>query len=172
MRDEKNVPAEQQEAKEDSRVPRADEVARRPARSSASSSEGPEASRRLDLLAGETLPRELRLRKRQEFKTVYSSGQRIPARHFVFFLLKNDLGWPRLGVTVTRRYGSAVHRNRAKRAVREAFRRRKRQFDSWDLVVNVRPGRRPLFSEEAGRDFDELLRRVARFDPSPAERRP
>lgn len=34
----------------------------------------------------------------------------------------NLFGWPRLGITATRRYGKAHVRNRFKRVVREAFR--------------------------------------------------
>jgi len=43
---------------------------------------------------------------------------------------------PRLGITVSRRVGGAVVRNRVKRFVREAFRQRKHMFPpGWDIVI-------------------------------------
>ena len=66
-----------------------------------------------------------RIRKRSEYKVNYARGRRIPSKHFVLFIARNALGRPRLGITVTRRLGGAVRRNRAKRLIREIFRRYK-----------------------------------------------
>jgi ribonuclease P protein component len=55
------------------------------------------------------------------------------------FGLPNGLAHSRLGVTVTRRVGGAVVRNRAKRVLRDVFRRRRPCSRlPMDLVVNVR----------------------------------
>jgi len=79
-----------------------------------------------------------RIRKRSEYKVVYDRGQRISSGSFVLFVLRNAMGRPRLGITATRRIGGAVQRNRAKRLVREIFRRHKADIDSVDIVVNAR----------------------------------
>ena len=47
-------------------------------------------------------------------------------------------GPARLGITVTRRFGNAPQRNRFKRLVREAFRKRQHDFPPMDLVVRPR----------------------------------
>jgi ribonuclease P protein component len=51
------------------------------------------------------------------------------------------LGHCRLGVTVTRKIGGAVLRNRVKRVLRDVFRRHRGELvPALDLVVNARPG--------------------------------
>ena len=81
-----------------------------------------------------------RIRKRSEYKAIYDRGQRVPSTTFVLFVTRNDLGRPRLGITVTRRLGGAVQRNRAKRLVREIFRKHKSELQNVDIVVNGRTG--------------------------------
>lgn len=81
-----------------------------------------------------------RIRKRSEYQVIYEKGQRIPSGSFVLFVLRNELGRPRLGITATRRVGGAVRRNRAKRLVREVFRRHKAELENVDIVLNARGG--------------------------------
>jgi ribonuclease P protein component len=53
--------------------------------------------------------------------------------------MPNALAHSRLGLTVTRKSGNAVMRNRIKRALREAFRRNRHKLERpMDLVINAR----------------------------------
>ena len=101
-----------------------------------------------------------RIRKRSEYQTIYDRGKRIPSTHFVLFVMRNGLGRARLGITVTRRVGGAVKRNRAKRLVREIFRRHKSEWKSIDIVVN---GRAVLPEAELHRLESEFLARLRPF---------
>jgi ribonuclease P protein component len=75
--------------------------------------------------AGQGLPARLRIRSRPEFERVYDEGARTHGRFMTVFVLPNGGPAPRFGVAATRKLGSAVVRNRAKRLARELFRRRK-----------------------------------------------
>jgi ribonuclease P protein component len=66
-----------------------------------------------------------RVRRRSEYKTVYDSGTKIHGRLFTLFSLPTELPHGRLGIAATRKLGGAVQRNRAKRLIREVFRRNK-----------------------------------------------
>src|SRR5881227_2456805 len=75
-----------------------------------------------------------RIRRRPEFQRVYESGARIHSRYATLFVLPNRLAVGRLGIAVTRKLGGAVQRNRAKRLIREVFRRNK-IAPGFDVVV-------------------------------------
>jgi ribonuclease P protein component len=66
-----------------------------------------------------------RIRRRAEFQHVYEHGVRIRSRYATLFVLPNSLEVGRLGIAATRKLGGAVERNRAKRLIREVFRRNK-----------------------------------------------
>jgi len=65
-----------------------------------------------------------RLRSRGEFKAVEDGGRRVSARFLILVGKPNGLADDRLGIIASRRVGGAVVRNRAKRRLREMFRRR------------------------------------------------
>ena len=74
--------------------------------------------------------------RRSDFLASAEFGERRTTRYFIVLLLdRNDGGPTRLGITVTRKVGSAVRRNRIKRLAREWFRNRSREFGSCDLVL-------------------------------------
>src|SRR5438874_7599383 len=75
-----------------------------------------------------------RIRRRAEFQEVYSRGIKAHSRYATVFLLPNELGVGRLGIAATRKLGDAVRRNRAKRLIREVFRRNK-IASGFDVVV-------------------------------------
>jgi len=85
---------------------------------------------------------EQRLRSRLEFKHVYAEGIKVGGAFVVVFARPREGTTSRLGITATRRCGGAVERNRARRRVRELFRRHPEALAGppVDLVVNIRPG--------------------------------
>ena|SRR5437870_4892813 len=75
-----------------------------------------------------------RIRRRAEFQQIYDRGLKVHSRYTTLFLLANTLGVGRLGIAATRKLGGAVERNRAKRLIREVFRRNK-IATGFDVVV-------------------------------------
>jgi ribonuclease P protein component len=65
----------------------------------------------------------VRLRSSAEFSVVQKTGRRVNARYLTLIGKPNLLSGDRLGIIASRRLGGSVVRNRAKRRVREVFRR-------------------------------------------------
>jgi ribonuclease P protein component len=65
---------------------------------------------------------------------VYERGTKVHGRFTVIFVVENQLPIGRLGIAASKRFGGAVERNRAKRLIREVFRRHK-ITPGFDLVV-------------------------------------
>jgi len=63
-----------------------------------------------------------RVRRRGEFTRVFESGVRASGRFLTVLMGPNRAGTPRLGIVASKKLGDAVHRNRAKRLIREVFR--------------------------------------------------
>ncbi|WP_456387310.1 ribonuclease P protein component [Desulfolithobacter sp.] len=86
------------------------------------------------------LPKAHLLRKSREFDRVYRQGRRLRGHGMQIIFRPNDLPYNRLGISVHRKTGGAVRRNRIKRIIRESFRCNRDLYPSnSDIVITVRP---------------------------------
>ena len=100
-----------------------------------------------------TFPPSHRIRTKTDFSRVYDARVRESAGPLTIYGIPNELGHPRLGLSVGRRVGTAPRRNRIKRLLREAFRHHQHDLaPGYDLVVTVRP-HEPLTAEAYGTLF-------------------
>jgi ribonuclease P protein component len=108
-----------------------------------------------------------RILKRHEFIALAKSGRRIQNDCFIAVFSPGRHGRSRLGVTVTKKVGRAVRRNRIKRLVREFF-RLNRQFLSgeWDINIIAKNQSADITSEKAYRSLQNIFNRISRYaDP-------
>ena len=108
-------------------------------------------------------PREHRLTARRQFVQVYEKGHKAHRGAFTIFGMPNDLEGCRIGLTVTRRTGSAVARNRIKRVLRDVFRRHRHGLPAaMDLVVNGRSAMLSMSPRRIEKDFLGAVAEIAR----------
>jgi ribonuclease P protein component len=88
--------------------------------------------------AGNKFPKADRLGGRLVFAAVFDGKVKQSQGPLSAYSLPNNLGHARLGISISRRVGTAVRRNRIKRLLREAFRSHPQKL-SYDLVIVPRP---------------------------------
>jgi len=101
-----------------------------------------------------------RVRGRIEFQHVFDVGYKISSRYFTLLLAPGTSTTARLGIVASKKLGDAVRRNRAKRLIREVFRRVEKPPGAVVDVVVI--PRRELFDapfSDLERDFGAAWRR-------------
>lgn len=110
-------------------------------------------------------PRRARVRKRGEFRRIQSQGRKVHTKHFIVLVHPSlmETGDTRVGITVTKKIGNAVERNRTKRVLREVFRRNRDLFPpASDIVVIAKRGAPRLGFEDVLREFRGVAKNLAR----------
>lgn len=100
-----------------------------------------------------------KLKKRWEFQRAYQKGSKYWNRYFVIYVFHTHFNNPRLGITVSKKVGKSVQRNRVKRLIRESFRQlRPRIKAECDIVVVGRAAAAWLTCQEAENGLLRLFR--------------
>lgn len=104
----------------------------------------------------------MRLRRRQEFVAVQSSGRKVHGRLFVALVVETDAVAPhgRVGLTVTKRIGNAVTRNRIKRRAREWLRRHGWVPARRDVVLIAKDAAASASAAETAQDLARVVARI------------
>lgn len=107
--------------------------------------------------------RELRLLTPTHFNFVFQQPQRAGTPQVTILGRLNQLGYPRIGLTVAKRYVKRAHeRNRIKRLTRESFRLHQHRLPAMDFVVLVKKGVAELDNRSLTETLEKLWRRHCR----------
>lgn len=103
----------------------------------------------------------VRLRKRIEFTKLSERSRKLVTEHFVILAgASPDNAWARLGVTVSKKIGNAVTRNRIKRLVREFFRTNRDRFPTADYNIIARSRAGTLRYSAVSQELANALSRI------------
>lgn len=107
------------------------------------------------------LPRSSRLRANSDFQQVYKQGTPLANKHLVVYFKENGLGTNRLGFSISKRFGGAVARNKARRRLAELFRRYAALVENaYDIVIIARRAAADASYPELEKSLVALLRRA------------
>jgi ribonuclease P protein component len=102
-----------------------------------------------------------RLTDSPDFERVYRQGTAYRGKLFSVHAFPNELGTPRLGLSVSRRVGNAVTRNAVRRRLREVFHSARPELPGdLDLVVSARPAAAEATVRELSEEFVRSLRKL------------
>jgi ribonuclease P protein component len=109
------------------------------------------------LLRGDTT-----LTGKAQFKLVYDKGMSLAAKEIVIKVLPNGLDSTRYGLTVSRRVGKAVVRNKIKRRLRAILRQMKLP-PGWDIILIARNSAALADYHTLGKSVGNLAKRAGIF---------
>ncbi|MDX9785677.1 MAG: ribonuclease P protein component [Desulfobacterales bacterium] len=103
-----------------------------------------------------------RILKRHEYIRLSASGKRIYTTNFIAIYASGESDRTRLGITVTKKIGCAVVRNKIKRRVREYFRTNKDSFQGvLDINIIAKKGADALSPEASLSALGHLFSKVS-----------
>ena len=89
------------------------------------------------------------LKKNADFQNVYKCGKSFANKYLVMYVKENDLGFNRIGISVSKKVGNSVVRHRLKRLILESYRLQEDIFNSGlDMVVIARKGAKDKTCQE------------------------
>lgn len=108
------------------------------------------------------LPKEARLLKRGQFLTLSKQGKKVYTDCFIAIVLKGTAQTNRIGITISKKVGNAVARNRIKRIIREYFRHNKHNISGpEDINIIARKGLTTLSNRQIIEKLDKLFSKIA-----------
>tara|TARA_R110002049_G_scaffold95365_2_gene234133 strand:+ start:580 stop:972 length:393 start_codon:yes stop_codon:yes gene_type:complete len=113
--------------------------------------------------AGEGFPGAFRLRKTDEYSSVFAFRRALRGQYLMLHYRPNGVDGARLGVVVAKRLAKRANvRNLVKRIVREQFRRRRASLPSVDIVMRLNAPVKEATRRMINEDVVRLLERLPR----------
>ncbi len=106
-----------------------------------------------------------RIKKNEDFQKIYKNGKSVANRQFIIYRQKNSENEHfRLGISVSKKIGNAVTRNRIKRAIRESFTKHKEDIIKDDFIVIARQPSKEMTTNEINKSLEHVMKIAKGFN--------
>ncbi|MED5579904.1 MAG: ribonuclease P protein component [Nitrospinota bacterium] len=103
-------------------------------------------------------PPNLRIRSASDFSVAMKKGKKYETQLFSLYVSENSLNKIRLGLVVSKNVGNSVRRNRAKRLLREVFKKISLRLEcGFEIVVVAKPEINECNFEDIKNELDDFL---------------
>ena len=100
------------------------------------------------------------IKKNHEFAKIYKKAKSVANKHLVLYVMPNGKESNFLGISISKKLGSAVARNRLRRLIKEQYRLSSSHLaQGFNLVIIVRPVAKDLTFEQVGKSLDHLYKK-------------
>lgn len=100
------------------------------------------------------------LNKRQDFSRTYKKGKSIVHPQVVVYIRRNPVGYTRIGITTSKKIGTAVERNRARRVIRHAlYNVLPQNVGNYDIVLVARGYTKKLKSTQLQTTLQSIFKK-------------
>lgn len=111
------------------------------------------------------MKKEYRLKKNHEIASIVLKRQRISSNYYIIYFLYNkerteNVINTKVAISVSKKYGKAFERNKAKRLVREIIRPNLSLLNDKKIVIVIKPSSKNILFDELKQDLVSLLKRV------------
>lgn len=106
-----------------------------------------------------------RIKKNSDFQAIYRRGKSVANRQFVIYMMPDKgLTHFKLGISVSKKLGNAVTRNRIKRAIRENFKVHKDDILPRNIIVIARHPAKDMTVLEIQKSLEHVLKAAKLFN--------
>ena len=101
------------------------------------------------------------IKKNEDFSRIINKRQRVSSRSLAIYYQKNKVIYPRFGISVGKKLGNAVFRNRVRRQVRSVLHEKLKTFNlPLDCIIMIRKTVEPLPYLELEKELTSLINRL------------
>lgn len=109
------------------------------------------------------------IKENRDFRRLYNRGKSKAAPCLVTYAMQNKSGATRVGITTSKKIGTAVQRNRARRVIRAAFSQLEGNVHGWDLVFVARSRTCRVKMQQVLADMEKELKALGVTDYGEAD---
>jgi len=111
------------------------------------------------------MKRTVTLKKNYEFSRVFNKGSFYVGRHIIVYVLPNKQSYNRIGISVSKKAGNAVMRNKKKRLIRENYKHYQDYIlNGYDIIIAARAEDTVPKYSALLKEFKYLIKKVKVFD--------
>lgn len=109
------------------------------------------------------MKKENRIKKNHEIASIVNQRKKVASKNFVFYYQTNQENKLRVAFSVSKKYGHAVDRNKAKRISRNLLRKYINIYNNLNLIVVIRPNLKNASYEDLEKEVEFLFGLINKY---------